>query len=320
MGSKQPESTIKGACGDADPAPPPLPCLYSHISIENSEHEPNAKEIEFTTGRKRSAYILAESVEKMARIYGLERLGFLTLTFRDHVTEPKEAQKRLNSLFSNVIKPRYGEYLGVLERQKSGRIHYHLLVKLSHDIRTGVDFEAIKKRDYRSAGAYLRSEWKFWRDTARKYRFGRTELLPVMSSSTAIKYYVGKYISKSIAASNEAPNVNDKGVRLVRYSKKARAGNTRFSFLSKGTFKWRDSVAFFASLLSDHYNEPMLSFDDISNKLGPRWAYKYRAYILDISAALDAYYAIDRFLDKGWKDELRKQFNVSLAIKIIGQS
>jgi hypothetical protein len=56
----------------------------------------------------------------------------------------------------------------------SGRIHYHLLVVMAQDIPTGFDFAAVKGGDYRSASEYLRKEWKFWRETAPKYGFGRT--------------------------------------------------------------------------------------------------------------------------------------------------
>lgn len=296
----------------------PLPCLYSHISTENHNNV-NTKDVQgndivFTTGRKRSAFILAQSVEKLARLYGLTHLGFLTLTFADHVLCAKEAQKRLNSLFSHVIKPRYGEYVGVFERQKSGRIHYHLLVRLAEDVRTGVDFGALLKGDYRTAGAYLRGEWKYWRDTARKYRFGRTELMPIKSSSEAIKYYVGKYIGKSISASVDG---QDKHVRLVRYSKGARAGNTRFSFLSTGTSKWREAVQFFSELLEEHYGVPIRNTDDISARLGNRWAYKYRQYILGISEAIEAFEPIKSMIKGDFKENLKPQFNVALAIKCI---
>jgi hypothetical protein len=261
-----------------------LPCLYSHISTETpcfaNTESIQCKDKVFTTGRKRSAFILAESVEQLAFKHGLNNLGFLTLTFSDHVLTSKVAQSRLNSLISHVIKPRYGDYVGVLERQKSGRIHYHLLVVVGFDIRTGVDFDELRNSNYRSAGEGLRREWAFWRSTARKYRFGRTELMPVKSSATAIKFYIGKYISKSFFA--DADNL-DKGVRLVRYSRGARAGTTRFAFVTDRSEMWREAVGFFAELLGDHIGLNVNSIEEISEHLGPRWAYKHREFILGIS-------------------------------------
>lgn len=293
----------------------PFPCLYSPISTENLQNITNENILSnqpvFTNGRKKSAYILAQSVEKLAKQHGLNFLGFLTLTFSDHVTCPKEAQKRLNSLFSHVIKPRYGEYVGVFERQKSGRIHYHLLVTLHEDIRSNIDFEGFKNRDYRSASKYLRGEWKFWRDTARKYRFGRTELMPIKSSSEAIKYYVGKYISKSINADTDH---QDKGVKLVRYSKGARAGNNSFSFLSEGGKRWRQGVAFFSELVADYFQQSVNNIDDLTLLLGKRWAYKYREYIIGIADTLDS---INTGELKIKRSNLKQHFNFAMAKKCI---
>ena len=147
----------------------PLPCLNSNISTEGAikatgNASPRASRegvsgiAKLSTQHRKSAFVLKESIQLLAERYGLESLGFLTLTFRQHITCPKEAQRRLNSLLTHVIKPRYREYVGVMERQKSGRIHYHLLVVLGTDIRTGFDFDALTRRDYSSASDDLRAE------------------------------------------------------------------------------------------------------------------------------------------------------------------
>ena len=274
-----------------------VPCLYSHNSIEPAQKE---EEFEFTTGRKRSAFVLAESVEKLCKMYGINNVGFLTLTFKKHVVCPKEAQRYLNSLFSNVLKPRYTDYVGVFERTKTGRIHYHLLVALPFDIKTGFDFKQVadtslsRSLRYSSASKELKAEWAFLRKTVVKYGFGpRVELMPVKTNIEAIKFYVGKYIGKSLKASHEgkqaAHGYSDKGVRLVRYSKGARAGTTRFAWVSSGASSWRSAVAFFADLLSMFYDKPLSNVDDLSDLLGFRWAYKYRERILGISDYLDMF-------------------------------
>jgi len=283
-----------------------LPCLNSNISIENHSkttskplknkasesfqktakaEKEKPKEI-LSTQHKKTAFILQESVENLSKNFGINNLGFLTLTFAEHITDPKEAQNRLNSLLSNVIKKRYREYVGVYERQKSGRIHYHLLIVLDDDIRTGVDFGQLSEKNYTSAPPSLRKEWSFWRLTAKKYRFGRTELLPVKSTIEAMSKYVGKYISKSI----EARNSSDKGQRLVRYSKGARAGTTRFQFVSDGSAEWRRKTALFAAFLN--FKEPDLqikTLSDMSDHMGKRWAHTHRAMINDIDEIVDKY-------------------------------
>lgn len=263
-----------GTQGEADS----LPCLNSNISIITPTETLIAGLCQLSTQHRKTAFILTQSVAMLADKYGLERLGFLTLTFRDHLLDPKEAQRRLNSLLTNVIKHRYLEYLGVFERQKSGRIHYHFLVVLHSDIRRGLDWSQVAQGNYRSASPALRSEWAFWRATAPSYGFGRTELLPVKSTTEAISKYVGKYIAKHVEARSE----DDKGVRLVRYSRGARAGTTRFSFNSAGGKEWRQKVARLAAFLEEQSGAPCREISDLSRIMGKRWAYRYREQILRI--------------------------------------
>jgi len=247
----------------------PLPCLNSNNSTGTNE---------LSTQHRKSSYQLKQSVSRLAAKYGLDYLGFLTLTFADHITCPKEAQKRLNSLMTHVIRERYQDYICVLERQKSGRIHYHLVVALKYNIRKGVNFNELNKQRYTSVGSSLRTEWAFWRTAARKYRFGRTELLPIKSNDEAISKYVGKYISKHI----EKRESRDKGVRLVRYSSGARNGTTNFSFLSPGSREWRRKVKVFAQSVSLGTGIEVNSLSDFTRALGPRWAWAYREAILSI--------------------------------------
>lgn len=253
-----------------------LPCLNSNISIEIPLDETLNT---LSTQHRKTAFVLSESIYQLAERYGVQRLGFLTLTFSDHVTCPREAQKRFNSLVSNVVKKRYLEYVGCMERQKNGRIHFHLLVVLKSDIRTGVDFAALASKNYSTAPLALRNEWAFWRKTARNYRFGRTELLPIKTNIEAMAKYVGKYIAKHVEARDEA----DKGARLVRYSKGARAGNTRFMFNSQGSAEWRRKVALFAAIVqSRHPGVQIACPSDISAVVGKRWAYRNRDFILSL--------------------------------------
>jgi hypothetical protein len=156
----------------------------------------------------------------------------------------------------------------VVERHKSGRIHHHLVVVLPCDIRTGFDFGAVARGDYRSANAALRAEWAFWRRTAPLYGFGRTELLPVKSTSEGISKYVGKYLAKHHWHREEA----DKGARLVRYSGAARAGSTRFSFFSPKANLWRRKLAQFANRLGFAGDEEgFLAW--ARQEYGPKWAH-----------------------------------------------
>ncbi len=209
-----------------------VPCL-----ISNNSNEP------LNSGHRRAEFALRENVRLLAQEYGFERLGFLTLTFADHVTEIKEAQRRFNSLRTGVLSKRYAGFIAVVERMKSGRIHWHVLVVCPEDIRSGFNFAKVSQGDYGSANPWLRKEWAFWRKTAKAYRFGRTELLPVKTNAEGLARYLAKYIAKHIG--NRLPA--DKGAHLVRYSVSARHVSTRFQFVSDRSFLFRAKLAKFAS-------------------------------------------------------------------------
>ena len=288
-----------GSCPNLSPADPlflpgtgaaDLPCLSSNNSTETGDISPPRVVLDLTPQQKKSACALAWNVQAMAERWGLQRLGFLTLTFAEHVLDPKEAQRRLNSLATHVLRPRYPDgFLRVLERQKSGRIHYHLLVVLGADIRTNVDFEAFGRKDYRTASAELRAEWSYWRRTAKNYGFGRTELMPVRSTEEGIGRYVGKYISKHHAAREQ----RDRGIRLVEYSKGARIARTRFGWCTDNGAMWRAKVRTFAQIMNERIREeatkrglPMIDdIDDLSAWLGVRWAFNYREFIYTLPAS-----------------------------------
>ena len=255
------------AVGGAPGASAPLPCLQRN----------NSNETILAGGVYRSAFLLAQSVAGLAREYSLERLGFLTLTFADHVTEISEASRRYNSLTTGVLRKRYAKTIATVERQKSGRLHFHLVVVLPSDIRSGFDFKAAEDGAYRSANPALRGEWAFWRKTAKAYRFGRTELLPIKATAEAIGKYVGKYLAKHMGQRVEA----DKGARLVRYSKGARAGSTRFAWAGCKGWLWRKKLAQWAE------RHGYASDEALKAQFGPKWAYRLAKVIA--AEAVDVY-------------------------------
>lgn len=212
-----------------------LPCLNSNNSTEALPLELQTAINKLQGNHRKTAFALSFNVKALCEKHGIDYVGFLTLTFADHVLCPKVASRRFNSLASHVLNSRYSAWVKVGERQRSGRIHFHLLVVLKANIRRGVDFAAFEAGDYRSAGADLRGEWAFWRRTARLYSFGRTELLPVKSTHDGISKYVGKYIEKHILARKD----EDKGWRLVSYSRDAQKASCRFGWNSPGAWVYR---------------------------------------------------------------------------------
>lgn len=221
---------------------------------------------------KRTAHALAFEIMALAARWGIERIGFLTLTFRENLTDAREANRRLANLSRRVIKGRYSHAIAVRERQERGAIHFHLVVVLGADIRTGLDFEQIadetlaKAVRYSSANDALKAEWKFWRDTAPGYGFGRTELLPVKSNAEGIARYVGSYIGEHVR--NRL--MDDKGSRLVSYigyKPGDRKASSQMFFATERGWLWRQKVGAFLSRMG--YPDT----DAIANVVGPKWAY-----------------------------------------------
>ena len=222
----------------------------------------------------------------MAKKHGLEKLAFLTLTFKDQCSDRVEAQRRFNSLNNNVLRNRYPDYIAVFERQQSGAIHYHLLVLLPFDCRTGFNFERLKaatpdetKRKGFWASLYpsdheILGEWAFWRKTCRAYKFGRHELLPIKSTAQAIGRYIGKYLAKHMNARRE----EDKGVRLVRY---AQGGSRQYwprrSAVTGLAWLWRKKLEIFVCQFG-----LVKSFEALASRFGAKWAYRLRVQIMAI--------------------------------------
>lgn len=257
--------------GEKGPPSSPRGALSPSLSISHNCIET----VNFLQGsHKKSAEAMAYNIKGLARSYGIERIGFLTLTFADNVNSIKTARKRFHSLVTNVLQKRYRKSIAVVERQESGRIHFHLVVVCAEDIRTGVDFEQIEKRNYTSAGRYLRSEWAFWRSTAPKFRFGRTELLPIRSTAEGIARYVGSYISAHI----RQREYRDLGARLVSYigySRDEVRASAKFTYVTVNSWLWRKKLEAYCT----QYDMDM---DSMKKMHGPRWCYKLQAEVIGI--------------------------------------
>lgn len=266
--------------GEAPKGGASLPSLYSNNTIEKPLEDLREDQILALCGilsphHKRQAETLFLNVSRLSSLApSLGHLGFLTLTTKDNCTDAAEFYRRWNSFRTNYLSksPYFGQYIGVFERQKRGAWHLHLLIVLSDDIRTGVDFEAFEKGHYRTSPPYLRALWRELRAKLVLYGFGRHELLPVRSNAEGMARYMGKYISKHLGARKE----EDKGKRLVTYSKDWVKNSSRFAWNTDGAKEWRRKLEKFARLIGCQ------DLDDIYGKLGPGWAYKHIDSIYDI--------------------------------------
>ena len=247
---------------------------------------------------RKAGFIVKTNIHAMCEKYGINHIGFLTLTFADDVQCHKEATKRFNSLATNVLNVRYLQWVRVSERQPvSGRWHFHLVVVCKQDIRRGFNhahYESNQKnrkiKGYKKllhdANDSLKAEWKFWVATSKKYGFGRSELLPVKKTGEALASYVAKYISKGFSTRRD----DDKGARLVSYSKGSRVCGSRFSFVGGKVKEWRLRCRLFLGhLYYRYYNQALLegipppdpfTYADMPSLFGKRWAWRLREQIL----------------------------------------
>jgi hypothetical protein len=245
-------------------------------------------------------YILGKSVESLCERNGLSRIGLLTLTFAEDVS-PAKAQERFHSLCTHVLSQRYREYIRVYARTQNGRIHYHVLLVLDTDIRSGCDFAAIEAKDYASAPAALREEWSFWRATAATYGFGRAHFLPIEKNAETI----ANYLKKNVAF--RAPE--DKGVRLVAYSRGTAVGSASFCWNTPAAREWRTKCALFGDVVG--CTDP----PSVSALLDRYWAFKYERLIDFLTAETAA--PIKRILGpppkKGAAQRAKRRFIAALS-------
>lgn len=278
--------------GTADPA---LPCQNRNNSITSNNSESDKIIERFLSSKAygaKQALSLSVNATQFIDTIGIENCGFFTVTFKDNLRwwekdDWNEASRRMNSFITNFFPKVFGEnWMRVAEAQERGAIHYHILVDCRNDIRTGVDFEAFKKRDYRTASEYLRGLWKQIRENAPKYGIGRCELMPLRTKSKTVGDYVGKYIGKSI----HLGKVKALGGRRIEYSRGFKSirvfMNMRWSYASVGlvgkdqcekmgmsygeTFKvsaWRYLVERLAGAVG------AVDLDALKEKLGNKWAY-----------------------------------------------
>lgn len=280
-----------------------FPCLNKNNSSVDIK--------QLTTAQKKSAYALERNVKSFVEYFGLDNVGFLTLTFADHVTDRIEAQRRFNILRTEFLKKYYPNYIRVIERTKSGRIHYHLLVSTRENIRKGLNFNQIAQRNYKSASAAIRKHWERLRNTLPKYGFGRAELLPIKSNSKGLSKYIAKYIGKTIG--NRLPE--DKGMRLCQTSQDLEGRwkivrNCNFQFVSRGSKLMRSCIGrfvYFVAMVFDDCNFNYLNYTEkLRDYLGQYWFYKNRDLIFSF---VDDDIVLERLLvikenEEFWKSKI----------------
>jgi hypothetical protein len=267
----------------------PLPCLSSNNSIETRAA--------LTPYQRKNAHSINENLNACIELFGIEKIGFLTLTFPKSLSL-KEANRRFNSLVSNVLNEMFVHWVCVREFTKSGRPHFHLVVVCKGDVLTGFNwsnytemlFMSSSERRRRKFKAEirklsrsldpspeLRSMWTELRRVLPLYQFGRAELIPIRKNAAALARYVGGYIRKSM----DFRPVEAKGARLITYSKNfpRRVVGHAWAFNTAGSALHRKKVEVFAK------RHRIKDLTHMKERFGPRWAWWLRDLIRTINLA-----------------------------------
>jgi hypothetical protein len=239
----------------------------------------------------KSAFHLRLNVAAFVNHWGRNRCLFFTLTDEDNL-HPTQFARRWNHYLR-----RHGawivSFIRVLEPQRQGRPHYHLLVAVPWDVRPDAfDWEAfdqcqeerrqnghtprfreLRARYKASAAPELVALWSLLRKVLPRYGLGRAELLPLRKGKEAISEYVGKYLEAGLQLRKHSW----KGCRRVEFDRRAKTGwiacSRVFAWHSSGAIAWRRRVGEIGRALG----VPDLA--GIRLKLGRRWAYSLRENI-----------------------------------------
>jgi hypothetical protein len=223
----------------------------------------------------KTAFALRMNAEALVKAGGLNSTGFLTLTVGEmgedgrfkQVKSAKEASRRINNLNRRILPDLFERAIVVTERTRAGAVHFHILGTLCGrpDIRSGLDFDAVKARDYRTASPALRRIWEHFRAVLPDYGFGRAELLPIRKTGEAVASYVSKYVEKNVC--NRLPeDAHKKLVRYLKWDKKQLKPN-EFGWAGEKAVAWRQKTIAAAALVG------VFSPGEAATAFGPRWAF-----------------------------------------------
>ena len=264
-----------------------LPCLSSNNSIEVRP--------ELSAYQRKNAFSINENLTHCIERFGIEKVGFLTLTFAKNLTL-KESNRRFNSLATNFLDKHFETWLRVVEFTKGGRPHFHLIVICREDIRTGFNFgaylqmtrlsrtpagrrkHAVQIRELSrtlTTNLALKAIWSDLRRMLPEFQFGRSELIPIRKTAEALSRYVGGYIRKSM----EFRPLEAKGARLIAYAKNfpRKVVGHAWTFNTAGSRFWRMKVSVFAGW------HGIKSMDGLNARFGPRWAWWFRDVIQTVN-------------------------------------
>lgn len=277
-----------------EPRAEPPPALRAGGGIgrvsacRNSPAEIEDKVRVFGAHHAKAAYALAENIKFALTRHPVEEWLFLTLTFPDAVN-CHTAAKRFSSARKHLLTLDDQEWLGIMERSKRTRLHFHLLFcRPGFNFRAGFcwssyfDFKRLsygktpdeRRRLFRpvaeTAPQALRDVWAEFRRALPKYGFGRCEALPIRTTGGAVAAYVSKYLAKHIGQRIE----DDYKSKSILAAANCRRAVTAIAWNSPGARQWRANVA----AMSKEWGGPSFSaaFEAMVEEMDPADPERFR--------------------------------------------
>jgi hypothetical protein len=246
-----------------------------------------------STNERKTLFQFLGNAESFIRFFGLNHCAFWTITDPDGLT-PHDFNKRWNSFLTNEGRFILA-FIRVTEPQKNGRPHYHILVAVSWDLEPDkFDWKAYRRANsarrigdnlaharcreqyVASTPPQTRELWSSLREALPNYGFGRSEFLPIRTSGAKIASYMGKCLKRG----NKFRGPEWKGCRRVEYSRRGasqwKTHHRQFSFTTSAAKVWRARVAAIANAVK------AADLDELSARLGKRWAFKLRNEIINL--------------------------------------
>jgi len=239
----------------------------------------------------KSAFHLRQNVASFVKHWGRNHCLFFTVTDEANLHPTQFARRWNNYLRRNG--QWIASFIRVLEPQKKGRPHYHLLVAVLWDTRADSfdwqafdecqnerranghsgSFRQLRARYKASAAPELVALWSLLRKVLPRYGLGRAELLPLRKGREAISEYIGKYLEAGLTLRKHSW----KGCRRVEFDRRAKNAwlccSRVFAWHSPGAKAWRARVGQIATALG------VGDMEGIRRKIGSKWAYQLREYI-----------------------------------------
>ncbi|RXK55100.1 hypothetical protein ESB00_04160 [Oleiharenicola lentus] len=249
-----------------------------------------------TGAEAKSAFHLRLNVASFIQHWGRNRCLFFTLTDEANLHPTQFARS-----WNNYLRRRGSwilSFIRVLEPQKRGNPHYHLLVAVEWDTKPDAfdwkafdecqrerrengrtaRFRELRDRYKASASPRLVAMWSLLRKVLPKYDLGRAELLPLRKGKEAVSEYIGKYLEAGLVIRKHSW----KGCRRVEFDRRNKihwlACTRVFAWHSPGMTAWRQRIAELARAVG------ATDMPAIARKLGRSWAYHLRYSIVSASA------------------------------------